>query len=112
MLGAIDAALDLVPGMAAERARLAALGDLLRGRLQAGGIGTGASATQIVPAIVGDAPAALALADALAAQGMLAAAIRPPTVPAGTSRLRIALRATHDEADVARLADAIVGHRR
>ncbi len=112
MLGAIDAALELVPGMAAERARLAALGDLLRARLRAAAIDTGASSTQIVPAIVGDAAAALALADAVAARGMLAAAIRPPTVPAGTSRLRIALHATHDEADVERLATAIIEHRR
>ncbi|WP_420137487.1 aminotransferase class I/II-fold pyridoxal phosphate-dependent enzyme [Sphingomonas sp.] len=111
MLGAIDAALDLVPGMTAERARLATLADGLRARLQAARIDTGASATQIVPAIVGDASTALALADAVAANGMLAAAIRPPTVPAGTSRLRIALHATHDEADVERLADTIIGQR-
>jgi 8-amino-7-oxononanoate synthase len=112
MLGAIDAALDLVPGMATERARLAALGDRLRVRFHKAGIDTGASSTQIVPAIVGDAEAALALADAMAAQGLLVAAIRPPTVPPGTSRLRIALHATHDEADVERLADVIVEQRR
>ena len=110
MLGAIDAALDLVPGMAAERAKLAALGDRLRAGLRAAGIDTGASSTHIVPAVVGDAGAALALADAVANEGMLAAAIRPPTVPPGTSRLRIALHATHDEADVERLADAIIEH--
>jgi 8-amino-7-oxononanoate synthase len=108
MLGAIDAALDLVPGMDAERARLVAHGERLRARLSAAGIGTADSSTQIVPAIVGEAAEALALADALAADGLLAAAIRPPTVPPGTSRLRLALRATHDEADVERLADAII----
>lgn len=108
MLGAIDAALELVPGMDAERARLARHGAHLRARLNAAGIGTAASATQIVPAIVGDAEAAMALAAALAGDGLLAAAIRPPTVPPGTSRLRLALRATHAESDVDRLADAIV----
>jgi 8-amino-7-oxononanoate synthase len=112
MLGAIDAALDLVPGMITERARLVALGDLLRVRLREAGIDTGASSTQIVPAIVGDAETALALADAVAAQGLLVTAIRPPTVPPGTSRLRIALHATHDEADIERLADVIIGHSR
>lgn len=111
MLGAIDAALDLVPTMTAERARLAMLGDRLRTRLRDAGIDTGASSTQIVPAILGDAEATLALAAALSAQGLLTAAIRPPTVPPGTSRLRIALHATHDEADVERLANAIVGQR-
>jgi 8-amino-7-oxononanoate synthase len=108
MLGAIDAVLDLVPGMDAERARLAAYGDHLRARLAAAGIDTAESSTQIVPAIVGAAEDALALADALVADGLLAAAIRPPTVPPGTSRLRLALRATHDTADIDTLADAIV----
>jgi 8-amino-7-oxononanoate synthase len=108
MLGAIDAALDLVPGMNAERAHLAAHGDHLRARLAAAGIDTAESSTQIVPAIVGAAEDALALADALVADGLLAAAIRPPTVPPGTSRLRLALRATHDAADIDALADAIV----
>jgi 8-amino-7-oxononanoate synthase len=112
MLGAIDAALDLVPGMDAERARLAGHGDRLRARLNAAGIDTGASATQIVPAIVGTADDALALAEGLEADGVLAAAIRPPTVPAGTSRLRLALRATHGEDDIERLADAVIARMR
>ena len=73
-------------------------------RLRAGlaelGIDTAGSSTQIVPAIVGSEADAMALSERLAAAGMLAAAIRPPTVPAGTSRLRIALRATHSTDDV------------
>ncbi len=108
MLGAIDAALDLVPGMDAGRARLAAHADRLRARLGAAGIDTARSATQIVPAIIGEAGAALALAEALAADGILAAAIRPPTVPPGTSRLRLALSAAHGEEDIERLADAVI----
>ena len=108
MLGAIDAALDLVPGMDAERQRLADHGAHLRARLAEAGVDTAASSTHIVPVIVGEAEAALALADALAADGLLAAAIRPPTVPAGSSRLRIALHATHDTAQIDRLADALL----
>ena len=108
MLGAIDAALELVPGMDAERARLARHGTHLRARLNTAGIGTAESSTQIVPAIVGGAEEALALAEALQQDGLLAAAIRPPTVPPGTSRLRLALRTTHSEGDIDRLADAIV----
>jgi len=107
VLGAIDAALDLVPGMDAERAHLAALADRLRAGLRARGIDTAASATQIVPAIVGDAGRAMALSRALAERGMLAAAIRPPTVPPGTSRLRLALRAAQGKADVDALVAAI-----
>ena len=108
MLGAIDAALDLVPGMAAERATLAGHGDHLRARLDDAGIDTADSTTQIVPAIVGPAEETLALAQALIGEGLFAAAIRPPTVPPGTSRLRLALRATHAGADIDRLADAII----
>lgn len=103
VLGAMDAALDLVPTLDAERARLAASGERLRGALRALGLDTGASSTQIVPAMVGDAARALALAANLEQRGLLAVAIRPPTVPAGTSRLRIALSAAHRDADLDRL---------
>ena len=112
MLGAIDAALDLVPELETERARLAAMGDQLRALLEVAGIDAGTSSTQIVPVIVGEPGDALALSHALAAHGFLVPAIRPPSVPAGTSRLRIALHATHTKADVEQLADAIVGHPR
>ncbi|RVQ66028.1 8-amino-7-oxononanoate synthase [Croceicoccus ponticola] len=107
VLGAIDAALDIVPDMDADRERLAGLADRLRGGLVGAGFDVAASSTQIVPAIVGDAAAAMALSERLAANGMIAAAIRPPTVPAGTSRLRIALRATHAEADIDALIAAV-----
>jgi 8-amino-7-oxononanoate synthase len=112
MLGAIDAALDLVPGMEVERATLAGYATLLRERLNEAGIDTGDSSTQIVPVIVSEAEKALALSEALAAEGMLAAPIRPPTVPQGTSRLRIALRTTHSLADIEQLAHFLVGNSR
>lgn len=105
VLGAMDAALDLVPTLDAERARLAASGDRLRAALQGMGLDTGASSTQIVPAIVGDEARALAMAAAMEQRGLLAVAIRPPTVPAGTSRLRVTLSAAHRDADVAQLID-------
>ncbi len=107
VLGAIDAALDLVPGMDAERAHLAALGEHLRGGLATLGIDHGASSTQIVPAVIGPEAAALDLSRKLEEQGLLASAIRPPTVPPGTSRLRLALRATHSQADVDSLLNTI-----
>ncbi|CAB3924510.1 8-amino-7-oxononanoate synthase [Achromobacter aegrifaciens] len=58
-----------------------------------------------MPAIVGDEARALALASGLEQRGLLAVAIRPPTVPAGTSRLRVTLSAAHRDVDVARLID-------
>jgi 8-amino-7-oxononanoate synthase len=106
VLGAIDAALDLVPGLDAERSHLQRLAARLRAGLAEAGIDTLASTTQIVPAVVGEEAAALESARRLEANGLLAVAIRPPTVPKGSSRLRLALTATHTEADVDRLIAA------
>ena len=65
------------------------------------------SATAIQALIVGDNAAALALAAALDAQDLWVPAIRPPTVPAGTARLRITLSAAHSADDVQRLIDGL-----
>ena len=107
LLGAIDAALDLVPAMDAERAHLTREATRLRGAFRDLGIDTGPSTTQIVPLMVGDAQAALDLAADLRARGVLAVPIRPPTVPAGTSRLRVALSAAHTRADIDALIAAV-----
>ncbi|WP_288803970.1 8-amino-7-oxononanoate synthase [uncultured Novosphingobium sp.] len=107
VLGAVDAALDLVPTMAAERAHLAALGEQLRAGLARLGLDYAQSSTQIVPAVIGAEADAMALSRKLEEAGFLAAAIRPPTVPPGTSRLRLALRATHAPDDIAALLAAI-----
>jgi 8-amino-7-oxononanoate synthase len=103
VLGAIDAALELVPAMDAERAHLAIQAGRLRAALHALGIDTAGSASQIVPAILGSAGRALAASAALERQGMLGVAIRPPTVPLGSSRIRFALSAVHDESAIDRL---------
>ncbi len=63
--------------------------------------------TPIIPVLMGDETAALHAADCLLQRGLLVPAIRPPTVPAGTSRLRVSLSAAHSEADVARLVAAL-----
>lgn len=67
----------------------------------------GDSGTPIQPLVLGDESAALAASDALLARGHLVSAIRPPTVPAGTSRLRITLTAGHDESQVDDLLGAL-----
>lgn len=61
----------------------------------------------IQPLLVGDAARAMALSDALRQRGLLVGAIRPPTVPRGTSRLRITLTAAHDEQQVDTLLQAL-----
>lgn len=107
VLGAIDAALDLVPQMDEERRNLGELGDQLRHGFADLGMDSLESSTHIVPAIIGDAREAVRLSDALAKRGIIASAIRPPTVPQGTSRLRLALRAAHSPEDIDLLLAAI-----
>lgn len=65
------------------------------------------SPTAIQPLLVGDNQAAVDLSQALAARGLWVPAIRPPTVPRGTARLRISLSAAHREADIDRLLAAL-----
>ena len=100
VLGAMDAALTLVPQMAGERQALLARAARLRAALTAQGWNCGASASQIVPVLIGAEADALTLAAELERRGFLVPAIRPPTVPQGSSRLRLSLSAAHDEQDI------------
>lgn len=96
---------DEAPRRAALAARIAQFGDGARGlrwRLPA-------SRTAIQPLIVGTAVDALALSSQLATAGIWVPAVRPPTVPAGTARLRISLSAMHGSADVDALLAALRG---
>lgn len=65
------------------------------------------SATAIQPIVLGAAADALTASQVLLERGFLVAAIRPPTVPAGTARLRVTLSAAHSEKDVDRLLEAL-----
>lgn len=113
---ALTASLALITGAqgAARRAHLQALIARLRSGLQAvmarhpaRGWSLPASATAIQPLVVGDNDAALRLSAHLDALGLWVPAIRPPTVPVGTARLRITLSAAHTETQVDRLIDAL-----
>ena len=107
VLGAVDAALDLVPGMDEERAHLARNSQRLRDALAQRNYDTLASSTQIIPAVIGSEADALAAAQRLEDAGVLTVAIRPPTVPEGTSRLRLTLNSRLDEQGMQRLLDAV-----
>ena len=102
IVAAAIAALDLIerdPAYAAEPLRKA--------RLFTRALNLAEAQSAIVPVIVGDAAAALAASDLLRQNGFLVVAIRPPTVPAGTARLRFAFTAQHDDGDIARLAEIV-----
>jgi 8-amino-7-oxononanoate synthase len=107
LAAAVSASLKLIAGEPWRRQRLLQL----VARLKAGVAGLPwplmASATPIQPMLVGDQHAALALAEGLKQRGILIPAIRPPTVPRGTSRLRISLSAAHTAADVDALLAAL-----
>src|SRR5262249_23065767 len=99
--------LAIVAGEPERRRHLLALADLLRVQLQEHGLGETPSRTQIVPLILGDPKEAVRLSAKLEARGLLVPAIRPPSVPEGTSRLRISMTAAHTEEDVMRLVEAL-----
>jgi 8-amino-7-oxononanoate synthase len=84
---------------------------LAKARLFTRHLGLPDAQSPIVPVIMGGADTALAASAALEARGFLVVAIRPPTVPEGAARLRVAFSAQHDDADVIRLADAVAALR-
>jgi glycine C-acetyltransferase/8-amino-7-oxononanoate synthase len=75
--------------------RLGGNADALRDELRRQGFDASRSTTQILPIIVGDPGVAMRICEAAIQEGVFAQAIRPPTVPPGTSRLRLAVMASH-----------------
>ncbi len=107
VIGAIDAALDIVPGMEAERDSLLENVAHLKEQLTALGFDTGLSDSQIIPIIIGDDEDTLALSELLEKHGLLASAIRPPTVEEGASRIRITLTVNHTKEEIGQLLDVL-----
>jgi 8-amino-7-oxononanoate synthase len=108
VLGAIDAALDLVPDMHQPRRYLQDLSDYLRDSLHSAGFDTLCSDTHIVPVLIRDEGRVMQLASQLLDAGFLVAAIRPPTVPEDAARLRVSLSAVHDRCHVQGLVQALL----
>ena len=101
-LAAAIAALDLIER---EPKRLAMPVTKAQAFTRAAGLPQAQSA--IVPVVIGEAAAALSASQLLEAEGYLAVAIRPPTVPEGTARLRLSFSAAHPDAEIARLAEIV-----
>lgn len=107
VIGAIDAALELIPQYDNERMKLHETASCIRKELQKSGFNTGSSTSQIIPVITGSESSALDLSSYLEEQGILALAIRPPTVPAGSSCVRFSISAKHSAEHVQRLLHAL-----
>jgi 8-amino-7-oxononanoate synthase len=107
----VSKALDLVRLADAERARLRQLSEYLRENLRTGGFDIGTSDSQIIPLILGSNETAIRFASAVNAAGFDVRAIRPPTVPQGSARLRLSLNASLRIADMDALMTSLAGVR-
>jgi 8-amino-7-oxononanoate synthase len=106
MAAAVRTSLEVVKRQPERRERLARL-VAYAGRELKARCGLAASGSQIQPVIVGADERAVALATAMQAQGFDIRAVRPPTVPEGTARLRISFTLNVDEATISRMLDAL-----
>jgi 8-amino-7-oxononanoate synthase len=107
VIAAADAALTLVREAGEARRGLRRKAERVRARLAEFGLDTCGSTTQIVPILVGESSEAVDFGRALEERGALGVAIRPPSVPAGTARIRFSIMATHSDHDLERALDAV-----
>lgn len=107
---AIDESLNVVEREPERRARVLERASLLRDLLVRSGLSVLPGDSQIIPVVIGDNDRALAVAVALQADGFDVRAIRPPTVPMGTARLRISVNANLDVGTIERFAEALSRH--
>jgi 8-amino-7-oxononanoate synthase len=110
MAAALDASLSVIHSEPDRRRRLLDRAAYLRARLSVEGIQVPPGASQIVPIQVGENEPAVALAEALQADGFDVRAIRPPSVPPGTARLRVTINTGLTEDILDRFADSLVRH--
>jgi 8-amino-7-oxononanoate synthase len=111
MAGQIRAALRIARRMDSERAELLANAKRLTTELKSQGYDTVASASQIIPVVVGGNDEAVATAEFLQREGFAVRAIRPPTVPQGRARLRLSLTSAIPASEVNRLANCLAAWR-
>jgi 8-amino-7-oxononanoate synthase len=104
---ATRASLKLVQTDSWRRGHLSALSKRFRVGCEQLGLNLMDSPTPIQPILIGDADKAMAMSEALRDKGMFVTAIRPPTVPHGSARLRVTLSASHSLEHVDRLLDAL-----
>jgi len=106
---ATSASLKIVERETWRREKLQALIQQLRKGVEQLGLQLMESRTAIQPIVLGENVKAVQASEALQKQGILVSAIRPPTVPENTARLRVTLSASHSEEDVDRLLEGLNG---
>lgn len=107
ILGSIEAALDIAPNLDKERKALASNVNTLKKALTERGFDTGSSTTHIIPLILGHPQKAAQLSCDLMEANIYVPCIRPPTVPKGTSRLRLSINTTHTQHEFEQLLSAL-----
>ena len=108
LLVGIETVLDIIETQSERRLRVLELSNRLRSQLKAGGINVGKGWGPIVPIIIGSNQVTLDVAKRLQTAGFDIRAIRPPTVPTGTERLRISVHADHSEQEIDELGSALL----
>ena len=107
-VAASRAALEVLDREPERRWKLQANAALLREQLGHAGISTDPSRTHIVPVVIGDNEPTMRIGEELLRRGFYAQGIRHPSVPRGTARLRLTLMASHEQAEIKALADALI----
>jgi 8-amino-7-oxononanoate synthase/dethiobiotin synthase len=108
-IAAAQAALRIVGAEPGRRERVRALARRVAAELRSLNYEAGEPAAAVVPVLVGGARDAVALSERLLERGVFCPAIRPPSVPEGTSRLRVTLMATHTDEHIERALEAFAG---
>ncbi|MBP8604789.1 MAG: 8-amino-7-oxononanoate synthase [Phycisphaerae bacterium] len=102
-------ALDIIQAEPERRKRLHNNAAYLRNQFQQLGLNIGQSTTHIIPVIIGDSRETAAVSRRLYEQGLFVSAIRPPTVPQNTARLRVSVQSAHTEKHLTELIQALEG---
>jgi len=100
-------AIEIIKNAKGKRRKLKENADYLREKLKTLGLNTGTSSSHIIPVIIGDNKRTLEISKQLLERGFLVVAIRPPTVPAGSARLRISVQCDHTKEQIDLLCKAI-----
>lgn len=108
VLGAISAAIELVPQLTTARQQLTKHTERVLAFFRENNLNSGASTSHIIPWVIGDVEQALYASELLKQEGILGVTIRPPSVPESQSRIRFCLTAAHEEQHINHLLDAIL----